>query len=96
MLDKVFKSKIFVWLYNPLLFFLACHIVLKNDEVNGVVIFAYIAGATLILSSRLTDAMLPALLLCVFCVLEIVDLCNPDWGRYQWATELFGDFLRKL
>lgn len=37
-----------------------------------------------------------ALLLCVFCVLEIVDLCNPDWGRYQWATELFGDFLRKL
>ena len=66
MLDKVFKSKIFLWLYNPLLFLLACHIVLENDEVNGVVIFAYIAGATLLLSSRLTDAMLPALLLCVF------------------------------
>lgn len=37
-----------------------------------------------------------ALFLCVFCVLEIVDLCNPDWGRYQWVTEMFGDFLRKL
>lgn len=66
MLDKVFKSKVFVWLYNPLLFWLACTVVLKNEEVNGVIIFAYIAAATLILSSRLTDAMLPALLLCVF------------------------------
>ena len=66
MLDKVFKSKIFVWLYTPLLFLLACKVVLENEEVNGVVVFAYIAAATLILSSRLTDAMLPALLLCVF------------------------------
>ena len=63
MLDKVFKSKIFVWLYTPLLFLLACKVVLENEEVNGVVVFAYIAAATLILSSRLTDAMLPALLL---------------------------------
>ncbi|MBQ9745298.1 MAG: O-antigen ligase family protein [Clostridia bacterium] len=66
MLDKVFKSKVFVWLYNPLLFLLACTVVLKNEEINGTVVFAYITAATLILSSRLTDAMLPAMLLCVF------------------------------
>jgi len=66
MLDKVFKSKIFVWLYNPILFFLACKVVLENEEINGAVLFAYIAGATLILSSRLTDAMLPAMMMCVF------------------------------
>lgn len=32
----------------------------------------------------------------VFCILEIVDLCNPDWGRYQWVTDLFGHFLEKV
>ena len=66
MLDKVFKSKIFVWLYNPILFLLACKVVLENKEVDGVILFAYIAAATLVLSSRFTDAMLPAMLLCVF------------------------------
>ncbi len=66
MLDKIFKSKIFIWLYTPLLFWLACEVVLRNEEVNGVVLFAYIAAITMLLSSRLTDAMLPALLLCVF------------------------------
>ena len=37
-----------------------------------------------------------ALFLCVFCVLEIVDLCTPEWGRYQWATELYSHFLQKV
>ena len=32
----------------------------------------------------------------VFCALEIVDICNPDWGRYQWVVELFGSFLHKV
>lgn len=32
----------------------------------------------------------------IFCVLEIVDLCNPDWGRYQWVTEMFGHYLEKV
>ena len=32
----------------------------------------------------------------VFCVLEIVDLSNPDWGRYQWVTEMFGQFLHNI
>ncbi len=32
----------------------------------------------------------------VFCVLEVVDICNPDWGRYQWAVEMFGTFLQRV
>ncbi len=66
MLDKIFQTKLFKYIYTPLLFLLACAVTLKNEEVNGVVIFLYIASAVLILSSRLTDAMLPALLMCVF------------------------------
>lgn len=66
MLDKIFKSKIFIALYTPLIFLLACQITLKNQEVWGTVLFLYITAAMLLLSSRITDAMLPALLLSVF------------------------------
>jgi hypothetical protein len=66
MLDKLFKNKLFTYIYTIVLFLLAAVIVLKNDEINGTIIFGYIASVALILSSRLTDAMLPALLLCVF------------------------------
>lgn len=66
MLDKIFRNKIFVAVYTPLLFLLACFVVIRNQEINGAILFAYIAGLTLLLSSRMTDAMLPALLLCVF------------------------------
>ena len=66
MLDKIFKNKIFTYIYTPLLFLSACAVVLLNEEINGTVIFAYIAAVTMVLSSRLTDAMLPAMLLCVF------------------------------
>ena len=66
MLDKIFRSKLFIALYTPLLFLLACVITLKNEEIIGTVIFVYITAAVMLLSSRLTDAMLPALLICVF------------------------------
>lgn len=66
MLDKIFKNKIFTYAYAVVLFALACAVVFKNDEVNGAIFFGYVASAALILSSRLTDAMLPAMLLCVF------------------------------
>jgi hypothetical protein len=66
MLDSIFKKSIFAYIYIPLLFLLACIIVIQNQEINGVIVFAYIASIMLILSSRLTDAMLPAMLLCVF------------------------------
>ena len=32
----------------------------------------------------------------IFCALEIIDLCNPSWGRYQWALDLFRSFLHKV
>ncbi len=66
MLDRIFKNKTFMYIYTLVLFLLACTITLTNQEINGVIVFLYIASAALILSSRLTDAMLPALLLCVF------------------------------
>ena len=66
MLDKIFKSKIFLALYTPVLFLLACMITVKNQEIIGTVIFVYITSIVMLLSSRLTDAMLPALLICVF------------------------------
>ena len=66
MLDLLFKKRVFIYTYISLLFLLACTIVIQNQEINGVIIFAYIASIMLILSSRLTDAMLPAMLLCVF------------------------------
>ena len=66
MLDKIFRNRIFIAVYTPLLFLLACCVTLYNREIDGAVLFAWIAGLTLLFSSRLTDAMLPALLLCVF------------------------------
>ena len=66
MLDKLFRNKIFIALYTPLLFVLACAVTIHNREIDGAILFAYIASATLLLSSRLTDAMQPAMLLCVF------------------------------
>ena len=66
MLDKIFRSKIFLYIYTPVLFLLACAVTVNNKEVDGAVFFGYIAAFFLIFSSRLTDAMYPAMLLCVF------------------------------
>lgn len=66
MLDKLFRNKFFIAAYTLLLFVLACSVTIHNREIDGAVLFAYIAALTLLLSSRLTDAMLPAMLLCVF------------------------------
>ena len=66
MLDSLFKNKYFSFVYTLFLFLGACAVAVCNWEVNGAILFAYIASAALILSSRLTDAMLPAMLLAVF------------------------------
>ena len=66
MLDKIFANKFFYYPYRIVLFLLACIIVIQNKEINGVILFGYIASFALVTSSRLTDAMLPAMLLCVF------------------------------
>ena len=42
--------------------------------------------------SRISTAIL-AVVLIGFTAVEIVDLCTPDWGRYQWAVEMFERFL---
>lgn len=46
-----------------------------------------------------TIALLSACLcivIALFCVLEFVDLSTPNWGRYQWVTEMFGQFLQNV
>lgn len=66
MIDRIFKHKTFSFAYTAVLFLAACGVVVAEWEVNGAILFAYVASAALILSSRLTDAMLPAMLLSVF------------------------------
>ncbi len=66
MCDNLFKNKIFSYIYPSVLFLLATVIILLNIEIAGAVIFVFIVSAVLITSSRLTDAMLPAMLLSVF------------------------------
>lgn len=36
------------------------------------------------------------IIVAVFCTLEIIDLSNPDWGRYQWAMESLLSFLERI
>ena len=66
MLDKIIRHRAFAWIYMPLLFAAACLIVWYNREVDGVIAFVLIASAMLVVSSRLTDAMYPVMLLAVF------------------------------
>lgn len=66
MFDGLFKNKTFSIAYPCVLFFLAILIILLNVEIGGAVAFVFIVSAALVMSSRLTDAMLPAMLLAVF------------------------------
>lgn len=66
MCDSLFKNKLFSYIYPFVLFLLAAVIILLNIEIAGAVVFVFIISAVLVLSSRLTDAMLPAMLLSVF------------------------------
>lgn len=66
MLDGLFKNKTFTRVYPTALMGLAALIAIFNIEVDGAVFFLLIVSAVLISSSRLTDAMLPALILAVF------------------------------
>ena len=60
------KHKAILYPYTVLLFLGACAIVICNWEIYGAILFGYITALTLLISSRLTDAMLPAMLLAVF------------------------------
>ena len=66
MSDHFLKNKAFSACYAFTLFFGACGVVALNRQLYGVILFGYITAAVLILSPRLTDAMLPAMLLAVF------------------------------
>lgn len=66
MCDSLFKNKLFSYIYPSVLFLLAAVIILLNVEIEGAVLFVFIISAVLVVSSRLTDAMLPAMLLSVF------------------------------
>lgn len=66
MCDSLFKNKLFSYIYPSVLFLLVVVIILLNIEIAGAVVFVFIISAVLVLSSRLTDAMLPAMLLSVF------------------------------
>ncbi len=66
MCDSLFKNKIFSYVYPTVLFILSSLITFFNFEVYGAVFFVMIISAVLIMSSRLTDAMLPAMMLAVF------------------------------
>ncbi len=65
MCDSLFKNKRFTYIYPTVLLFLAVLIIIFNQEVNGAVLFVLIISAALIMSSRLTDAMLPAMIVAV-------------------------------
>ena len=56
----------FYYPFTALLFLGACAIAIWNWEVNGAILYAYLTALLLLLSPRLTDAMLPAMLLSVF------------------------------
>lgn len=66
MCDSLFKNKKFTYIYPTALILLAILIASFNQEVNGAVLYVFIVSAVLVMSSRLTDAMLPAMLLAVF------------------------------
>ena len=60
------RRKGILYPYTVLLFSGACAIVFFNWEIYGAILFGYIAALVLLISPRLTDAMLPAMLLAVF------------------------------
>lgn len=60
------RKKAILYPYTAFLFLGACAIVLCNWEIYGAILFGYVTALTLLISPRLTDAMLPAMLLAVF------------------------------
>ena len=83
MINRLFKNTVFSTVYTVVLFLGACAVILCEWEINGAILFAYIAAAALILSSRLTDAMLPAMLLSVF-VTKCYDSADTFLGKLPW------------
>ena len=77
MLDRFLQNKIFRFIYTPLLLTLACLIVVFDIQIYGAAALVLIAAFMLVFSSRLTDAMLPVMLLSVL-VTKLYDLLGNE------------------
>lgn len=82
-LERLYKRPWFTTVYTTITFLAACAVVLFQWEINGAILFAYIASFALISSPRLTDAMLPAMLLSVF-VTKCYDSADIFLGKWPW------------
>ena len=82
-MDRLFKHPWFTAVYTAFTFLAACAVVHFQWEINGAILFAYIASFALICSSRLTDAMLPAMLLSVF-VTKCYNSADTFLGKWPW------------
>lgn len=83
MADKILKNKKFIYIYIPCLLLFACLITVFEVEIYGVAAFVLVTAAMLVVSSRLTDAMLPAMLLSVF-----VTKCYDLLGNATYKAQL--------
>ena len=83
MLDCIYKHPLFKVFYTVGMLLGACAVVFYGWEINGAILFAYIASAALILSSKLTDAMLPAMLLSVF-VTKCYNSADTFLAKWPW------------
>ncbi len=82
MADNIIKSKKFQYIYVPLLFVAACLINVFKAEIYGAALFLLLASVLLVVSSRLTDAMLPVLLVTVF-VTKLYDVLGNETYKTQ-------------
>lgn len=83
MADSIIKSKKFQYIYIPTVFAAACLINLFGIEIYGAAAMILLSSAFLVISSRLTDAMLPVLLVTVF-VTRLYNLL----GNEVYVTQL--------
>lgn len=82
MADNALKNKYFRWIYTPMVFLIAVWANVFEVELYGAAILALVAGVMLIISSRLTDAMYPVLLITVF-VTRLYNLLGNELYREQ-------------
>lgn len=93
MADSIIKSKRFQFIYIPTLFALACLINIFEMEIYGAALLILISSVFLVISSRITDAMLPVLLVTVF-VTKLYDvLGNEEYVKQimhiAWVAAVF-------
>lgn len=66
MLDNIINTKRFKYIYTFAVFILACLSNIFEVEIYGAAFFALVVSVMLVVSSKITDVMLPTLLVTVF------------------------------